>query len=167
LKEITRRFVCKRDWIIAMTPEMEFVHRRMQEVFGDRISHLACTLQHFAETMQMFDATFYDREPILDVTLRRDWARAFCAALMFRKESRHLANLLERVTFSDGTAVDWNKIWTINYMPAELNTAGVDLAKGDDVIGLNGETVREMIRHTYHCESRAEEDFFLARWIAS
>ena len=41
------------------------------------------------------------------------------------------------------------------------------MAMAEEVIGFGGETLREMIRLTYRCAVRAEEDFFIARWIAS
>jgi hypothetical protein len=55
----------------------------------------------------------------------------------------------------------------INYMPDDLDVSGIDLTQGDRVGGVGGETVREIIRSTYRCASRAEEDFFLGRWLAS
>ena len=78
-----------------------------------------------------------------------------------------LKRLLARVAFSDGVVGDIGQIWTLNYMPADLDLANVDLSQGEHVIGFGGETTREIIRATYHCQSRAEEDYFLARWIAS
>jgi hypothetical protein len=145
---------------------MKHAHQRMQEVFGSPQGLLVWSLHHFARTMQPFDITFLQREPILDVTLSKHWAREFCTAFLSNSD-RNIARLLERVAFSDGTVVDLREVWTINYMPAELDTAGVDLARGEEVIGAGGETVRQIVRATYRCRSRAEEDFFLARWIAS
>jgi hypothetical protein len=142
-------------------------HQRMAEIFGDRIGMLVWELHHYARTMQMFDATFYDRGPILNVTLADHWAREFCAAFLFDKGGQHIGNLLQRITFSDGTAVNLYEVWTLNYMPADLDVAGVDLSRGEEVIGAGGETVRQIVRATYRCKSRAEEDFFIARWIAS
>jgi hypothetical protein len=52
-------------------------------------------------------------------------------------------------------------------MPADLDIRDIDLSQGKEIVGANGETARKIIRETYHCKSRAEEDFFLARWIAS
>ena len=48
---------------------------------------------------------------------------------------------------------------------AEL--AAVNLAEAELHAGDQGETIREMIRATYHCASPAEEDYFVRRWIAS
>jgi hypothetical protein len=139
----------------------------MTEVFGDRMGMLVWELHHYARAMQAFDVTFYEREPILDIKLSAPWARGFCSALLSDKSSRRAKKLLGRITFSDGSTAGVNEIWTLNYMPADLDMVGVDLAQGEEVIGLGGETVRHIIRKTYHCKSRAEEDFFLARWIAS
>ena len=47
-------------------------------------------------------------------------------------------------------------------MPDELDVSSVDMADAEKAIGLDGETLREMIRNTYHCRSRAEEDHFIA-----
>jgi hypothetical protein len=52
-------------------------------------------------------------------------------------------------------------------MPADLDIRDIDLSQGEQIVGANGATVREIIRETYHCQLRAEEDFFLARWVAS
>lgn len=80
---------------------------------------------------------------------------------------RGLKRLLARVAFSNGVVVNIEQIWTLNYMPGDLDLANVDLSQGEHVIGFGSETIRKIIRATYHCRSRAEEDYFLARWIAS
>jgi hypothetical protein len=45
--------------------------------------------------------------------------------------------------------------------------AAADLAQGDIKAGPNGETVRQMIREVYHCETVGEEGHYLRRWVAS
>ena len=45
-------------------------------------------------------------------------------------------------------------------MPRDLDISDVDLSQGEQRIGDQGETMREMISNTYRCRSRAEEDFF-------
>ena len=125
-------------------------------------------LQWYAEhPFTRFDVTFHKREPILEVTLNKSYARNLCAALMDDQEPRRLKELLDHVQFSDGTVVKASEIWTLNFIPDDLDVNGIDLARAEEVIGLGGETVREIIRDTYHCRSRAEEDHFIARWIAS
>ena len=112
------------------------------------------------------DVTFYSREPILEVTLDKHFASELCKALLYDKGTECLKDLFSCVRFSDGTVAAVTDIWTLNYMPDNLNTAGTDLSQGNRVAGSNGETVRQIISETYHCRSRAEEDYFLARWIA-
>jgi hypothetical protein len=41
-----------------------------------------------------------------------------------------------------------------------------DMARAEVRAGQNGETIREMIADTYHCESTAELDWHTRRWIA-
>lgn len=140
---------------------------RACELFGDHDNHILWQLTHYAEhPQQMLDATFYDREPILEVTIDERWAREVLATRVYGGEWR-LRALLKSVAFSDGTGVPFESIWGLNFMPPDLDITNVDLAAGEQVLGFGGETLRQMIRETYRCKSRAEEDFFIARWIAS
>jgi hypothetical protein len=90
---------------------------------------------------------------------------------MYGGGAEKLQQMLEQISLSNGEVVSFAKIWTIFPMPqggiAEEELAAVDLSGGDDVSGPNGETVREMIRAVYHCESKEEEDKFLRRYLAS
>jgi hypothetical protein len=144
--------------------EIAAMHVRMTEIFGSRDKHLLWHLVHYARTSQKFDATFYDREPLLDVALDKWWSNEFLCG-------RRLTKLLKNVAFSDGTSVHVSDIWTMNYMPdegvsiKELNDANIEEAEAK--IGLGGETARLMLRNTYKCRSAAEEDWFIRRWIAS
>ena len=138
---------------------------RIQEILENRAEHLFWQLQWYAKNpFKRFDVTFHKREPILEVTLNESYARNLCAAL---QEPRRLKELLDHVQFSDGTVVKASEIWTLNFIPDDLDVNGIDLARAEEVIGFGGETVREIIRDTYRCRSRAEEDYFIARWIAS
>jgi len=144
--------------------------QELNKIFPSRFDHLMFNLQHYARTLQSFDVTFYDREPILDVTLDKGFAGEFSAAIAYQGTLR-LGALLKRIVFSDGTVAHADDIWTINYMPHGgisinlLETA--DLADAEVRAGPNGETIREMLRETYRCRSAAEEDYFIRRWIAS
>jgi hypothetical protein len=150
----------------TMTPR-EMVDR-FTHVFGDRASHLVWQLSWHAEHPHVrFDVTFYDREPILEVTLGGDYARDLWAARAYDHSVRRLKTLLDHVQFSNGTIAKMSEIWTLNYMPDDLDVRSVDMADAEKVIGIGGETLREVIRNTYRCKSRAEEDHFIARWIAS
>jgi hypothetical protein len=101
----------------------------MNEIFPTRESHLLWQLAHYAETGQMFDATFYGREPSLDVTLAQDFAYEFMAALNYGQEDR-LKQLCRRIRFSDGTSIGLAGIWTLNYMPHDLDISGADSGSG-------------------------------------
>jgi hypothetical protein len=140
--------------------------RRLDELFPTREHHLLWQLEHFARTGQTFDVTFFGREPSLEVTLAQEFAFEFLEALGWGR-SEQVNELCRRVRFSDGSAVSMAGIWTLNYMPHDLDIRGVDLSEGEQRIGDRGETMREMISDSYRCRSRAEEDFFLARFIAS
>jgi hypothetical protein len=50
---------------------------------------------------------------------------------------------------------------------SEDELAAVDLAEAEEPAGPNGETLRKMIRDTYHCKDRDQEDYYLRRFIAS
>jgi hypothetical protein len=149
-----------------MTPQ-EMVER-LTQTFGDRPSFQFWKLTWYAEHPHtQFDATFYNRAPVLNVTLDKNYARNLCAALMYDQDIHRLKELLDHVQFSDGTVARMSDIWTLNYMPDDLDISNVDMTGAEQVIGLGGETLRQIIRETYRCQSRVEEDHFIARWIAS
>jgi hypothetical protein len=115
---------------------------------------------------QPADVTFYRRKPILDVRV----STKIGAARLYGLESQ-LPRLLKRIEFSNGVVASLGEIWTVNPMPMDgfspEELATVDLAQGEERQGPQGETLRKMIRKTYHCKSRKETDYFLRRWIAS
>lgn len=140
--------------------------QRLNEIFATHAEFLLSQLAHFASTGQTFDATFLDREPILEVTLDQAFAYEF-----INGSRRDLRRIYNKIRFSDGTIVPITRIWMLNYVPHggidNATLAGVDLAEAEVRSGPNGETAREMIRTTYRCDSAAEEDYFVRRWIAS
>jgi hypothetical protein len=140
--------------------------RRLDEIFPTRECSLLLQLAHYAATGQTFDATFYGREPSLEVTLTQEFAFEFLNAVAGERAD-DINRLCRRIKFSDGTSISLSGIWTLNYMPRDLDISDVDLSQGEQRIGDQGETMREIICNTYRCQSRAEEDFFLARFIAS
>jgi hypothetical protein len=154
------------------TPELKILtdFERLCAEHNEHRNHIFWQLAHYANhPQQAFDVTFYDREPILEVTLAEHWAGEFSVALEYGTTERY-NKLLNRVIFSDGTAATFESIGGLNFMPPNLkhlNLNHVDLVQGEDAAGFGGETVRQIIRETYRCRSRAEENYFLARWIAS
>jgi hypothetical protein len=140
----------------------------MHRIWGDRVDYVLWHLHWYAVHYNTaFDVTFHDREPLLEVTLDRSYAQEFCATLVYGGSALRLIALFKHVRFADGTSVCGSQIWTINYMPPDLDPRGVDMAQAEEVIGFSGETLREIVRNTYRCKTRAEEDHFIARWIAS
>ena len=145
--------------------------QRLLALFPTRFDHMMFQLQHYAQTMQRFDVTFFDaRPPLLDVCFNKEFARQLNVALR-AKNAKLTTKLLKRLHFSDGATAHIDSVWTINYVPpggftiAQLEDA--DLALAETRAGPHGETVREMIRATYRRASAAEEDWFVRRWVAS
>jgi Nucleotidyl transferase AbiEii toxin, Type IV TA system len=97
--------------------------------------------------------------PVLDI---HEIVAGKMVALVTRRTARDLF---------DAHRIIADEIWTVNPMPMEgfspEELAAVDLAQGEERMGPGGETLRKMIRKTYHCKSRKEVDHFLRRWIAS
>ena len=111
--------------------------------------------------------TFYKRKPILDVTVDQQLA----LALMYGAGPNKLMEMFSALKFSDGTVVSVDEIWTVNPMPknglSDAELEAVDLTDGDAVAGPQGETLRQMVSDTYHCENRDAEDSMLRRFLAS
>lgn len=149
---------------VDITPQEAM--RRLEQHFGSREGMLTHTLSMLSMSGQPTDITFYRRKPILDVRV----STKLGAARLYGLENR-LPRLLSCIGFSNGAIADLNEIWTVNPMPMEgfsqAELDAVDLAQGENRIGPGGETLREMIRKTYHCKTSSEVDYFLRRWIAS
>jgi hypothetical protein len=139
----------------------------IKEQFGSRVGFLGYQLIMLSMSGQQCDLTFYKRKPVLDVKIDQRLA----LALMYGAGPRKLHELLTNLKLSNGEVLSIEDIWTVNPMPkdgfSEDELRSVDLAKGDDKLGPNGETLRKMIRDTYHCENKDEEDHYLRRFIAS
>lgn len=140
--------------------------KRLEQHFGSREGMLTHTLMMLSTSGQPADVTFYRRKPLLDVKV----STKIGVACLYGLESQ-LPRLLKRIEFSNGAVVSLGEIWTINPMPmggfSAEELACVDLSQGEERHGPQGETLRKMIRKTYHCKSRRETDYFLRRWIAS
>ena len=66
---------------------------RIEEIVGNRTENLFWQLHWFAEhPFTRFDVTFHKREPILEVTVNKSYARNLCAALMDDQEPGRLKN---------------------------------------------------------------------------
>lgn len=149
---------------VDITPQEAM--KRLEQHFGSREGMLTHTLTMLSTSGQPADITFYRRKPIVNVRV----STKLGAARLYGLESR-LPRLLGRIEFSNGAVAGLNEIWTVNPMPMEgfsqEELDAVDLAQGEKRMGPDGETLRKMIRKTYHCKSRSEVDYYLRRWIAS
>jgi len=140
--------------------------KRLEQHFGDRVGMLTHTLTMLSTSGQPTDVTFYKRKPVVDVRV----SAKLGAARLYGLEE-HVPRVLKRIEFSNGMTANISEIWTINPMPMEGFTQEelehVDLSEGEQQAGPKGETIRKMIRNTYHCKSNKETEYYLRRWIAS
>ena len=124
-------------------------------------------LQTLSMTGQPCDVTFYKRRPALDVKIDS----AISKALIQGANTQQLREMMDQIQLSNGDVISIHDIWTINSMPKEgvpkeaIET--VDMSDADIPAGPNGETIREMIRATYFCKTKEEEDYYVRRYLAS
>jgi hypothetical protein len=133
----------------------------------DRVPLLGKQILELSLSGQPCDFTFLNREPVFDVKI----SPQVSVALLHAAEPEKLNRALESVHLSDGQIVGISEIWVIFPMPkgglSKEELDAVDLSEAVEEIGAHGETVREIIRHTYHCKSEEEEDRYLRRFLAS
>ena len=141
--------------------------KRLEKNFDSRVAFLGHQMLMLSMTGQPCDVTFFKREPAIDVTIDPQ----INLSLTYGASLAALKDKLENIRLSNGQSVSLFEIWTVNPMPmegiSEADLASVRLSEAEEESGPNGETLRKMIRDTYHCESRQEEDRFLRRFIAS
>ncbi len=141
--------------------------KKLEEQFGSRYGFLGYQVINLSMLGQPCDITFYKKKPALNIKIDQN----INIALMYGAGANKLKELLENIKLSNGDVVSISEIWTINPMPVSGFTdeelASVDLSLGEEKAGPNGETLREMISETYHCNSPAEVEKFLRRFIAS
>jgi hypothetical protein len=149
---------------VDLTPQEAM--KRLEQHFGSREGMLVHQLTALSVSGQPTDVTFFKRKPILNVRV----STKLGAGRIYGLEGR-LPQLLRRIEFSNGATASLAEIWTIHPMPMEgfsqADLDAVDLAQAEEPHGPAGETLRKMIRDTYHCKSRSEVDYLLRRYIAS
>ena len=137
-----------------------------EEIFGSRFALLGHQILILSTLRQTCDVTFFKGEPAINVTFDLELA---CAAMCGAPQ--RVYEMLQSIRLSNGTEVNMRDIWTINVMPKEGFTKeeleAVDMSQAEEKISSNGATLREMIKDTYHCKSKDEEDYYLRRFIAS
>ncbi len=140
---------------------------KLETEFGSRLGFLGYQILMLSMTGQKCDITFFKKKPAIDVKIDQQ----INLAVMYGAGAKKLQEMLENIKLSNGDSVSISEIWTINPMPAggfskeELDS--VDMDEAEQEVGPDGETLREMIKNTYHCESKDEEDYYLRRFIAS
>ncbi len=133
---------------------------------SSRTAMLLQQVHQLSKFAQPCDITFFNRPPLLDVTISPKYG----AAMMYGAGPMQMAELLNEIELTSGITFSVNEIWTINQMPKSGLTAealaAVDLDEGNAVAGPNGETLRQMVCKTYHCQTEAETDSALRRYLA-
>jgi hypothetical protein len=147
--------------------EKKEIISRVEKEFGSRFGFLGHQILTLSMTGQKCDITFFKRKPALDVKVDKQ----INLAVMYGAGANKLQSMLENIKLSNGDSVNINEIWTINPMPhdgfSKKVLDAIDMSEAEQEAGPNGETLREMIKNTYHCESRDEENYYLRRFIAS
>lgn len=141
--------------------------QKIEAEFGSRLGFLGHQILMFSMTGQPCDITFFKKAPAIDVKIEQQ----INLALMYGAGAKKLKEMLENIKLSNGDVVSIGEIWTMNPMPkggfSKEELDAVDLSEAEERAGPNGETLRKMIRDTYHCKSRENEDYYLRRFIAS
>lgn len=141
--------------------------KKITEQFGSREGFLGYQLVMLSMMGQPCDITFYKRKPLLHVIIHE----RLSLALAYGAGAKKLQEMLANIEVSNGSKINLMEIWTVNPMPkgefSEEKLKAVDLSKGEEKVGPNGETLRKMISDTYHCKTKEEEDYYLRRFIAS
>lgn len=147
--------------------DIETLKRRVEKEFGDRLSMLFHHLCFLTISNQPCDICICSGKPHLNVKVDSN----FMVALMYGAGAEILVKMLNEIKLNTGKTVSINDIWVINPMPIDGITKEqldkVDISDGEKVYGPNGETLKEMIRNTYHCKDEEEVDSFLRRFLAS
>lgn len=140
---------------------------KLQSQFGSREGFMGFQILMLSQTGQPCDITFWKREPLLEVTIDEQ----ISLAMAYGAGPKKLQEILSGFRVSSGDRVNMVDVWTINPMPkggfTPEDLAAVDLSQGDEAWGPDGETLRAMIRDTYHCKTPEDEEHFLRRFIAS
>lgn len=136
--------------------------------FGDnRTVMLGSMILDYSIAQNKCDVCFFKHPPALDVKIDE----RISLALMYGAGGKKLQEMLGAIRLSNGDVVSLGDIWMIFPMPpdgiSEQELAAVDMAKGEEEWGPNGETIREMIKNLYQCKTDEEVDKYVRRYLAS
>jgi hypothetical protein len=157
--------------LMADEDELKKLSQRVVDKYGGRSGFLFHVIQTLAMSGQPCDVCTYSGGRYLDVRIDPD----FIYALMYGAGAAKLAEMLNDIKLQPKTGPDvsvgFNDIWVVNPMPKEGFTpqqlAEVDLKDAERKAGPQGETIREMIRNSYHPKDDKELEHFVRRFLAS
>lgn len=122
---------------------------------------------HCSTFEQPCDVLLKGEKPRLDVKISPKYG----AALMYGAGAAKMAEMFATLELQNGETLPLGKVWDILPMPRNGITLeeldAVDLTEGEAVGGPNGETVRQMITEMYNCQTEAETEQALRRFLAS
>lgn len=140
---------------------------KIEKEFGSRMGFLGQQILMLSMSGQPCDITFFKKEPAINVKIDQQ----INLAIIYGARAKKLQEMLENIKLSNGDVISIGEIWTINPMPkggfAKGELEAVDMAEAEQKVGPNREALREMIRNTYHCKSKDEEDYYIRRFLAS
>lgn len=145
--------------------------KQIEEELGQRKGALFNELIRLAVSGQPCDVTFSSSKPFLDVKVEPDFVNVLIYSADSKKRGEMLSDikLMKEGKMAGSTNIE--DIWTINPMPEggipKEKLDGIDLEEVERGMGQQGEILRRMIKETYHCKNKEEEDYFLRRFIAS
>ena len=151
--------------------ERKSIEAAIKKRFGGTEGFMLYTLVMSAIAEQPVDITTHSGKRFLEVTIDPSFIYPF----MYGAGPKRIATVMEEIRVKDRqrhkSTVSFNDIWIIMPMPKEgfsedaLKT--IDLSGVDTIDPSTGESIRDMIRKSYHCKDEAEVDYFLRRYIAS
>ncbi|MGB8523231.1 MAG: hypothetical protein WCD43_09705 [Candidatus Acidiferrales bacterium] len=140
---------------------------KLEKQFGGPTGILAHLILTLSTSGQPCDVAFHKKKPALNVKMDPK----ITIALMYGAGAKKIQEILRNIELSNGDTISIDDIWMVFPMPAngfsKEELEEVDLAAGEEKWGPKGETIREMIRNLYHCESKEEEEKYLRRYLAS
>ena len=151
--------------------EYKSILSELDKRFGGREGFVLHALVISAASGQPTYITTYSGKRFLEVTVDPSFIYPF----MYGAGPKRIATVMEEIKVRDRqgrkSTVSFNDIWIILPIPkeglSEEVLKAVNISDGDKVDPSTGESIREMVRKSYHCKDEAEVEYFLRRYLAS